>query len=78
MGFDEYIYVVTVIDTDGAEYIYEFGNVKHATEFYKSESNARIEKYKNGKLIASVDTISAHSLSDFLHHISDKYLIIAG
>lgn len=50
MGFDEYIYVVTVIDTDGAEYIYEFGNVKHATEFYKSESNARIEKYKDGKL----------------------------
>ena len=50
MGFDEYIYVVTVINTDGTEYIYEFGNVKHATEFYKSESNARIEKYKNGKL----------------------------
>lgn len=50
MGFDEFIYVVTVTDADDTEYVYEFGNIKQATEFYKSEINARIEKYKNGIL----------------------------
>ena len=50
MGFDEFIYVVTATDVDGTEYAYEFGNIKHATEFYKSEINARVEKYKNGIL----------------------------
>ena len=50
MGFDEFIYVVTATDVDGTEYVYEFGNIKHATEFYKSEINARIEKYKKGIL----------------------------
>ena len=50
MGFDEFIYVVTATYVDGTEYVYEFGNIKHATEFYKSEINARIEKYKNGIL----------------------------
>ena len=50
MGFDEFIYVVTATDVDGTEYVYEFGNIKHATEFYKSEINARVEKYKNGIL----------------------------
>ena len=50
MGFDEFIYVVTVTDAEDTEYVYEFGNIKHVTEFYKSEINARIEKYKNGIL----------------------------
>ena len=50
MGFDEFIYVVTVTDAEDTEYVYEFGNIKHATEFYKSEIYARIEKYKNGIL----------------------------
>ena len=50
MGFDEFVYVVTATDIDGTEYVYEFGNIKHATEFYKSEINARVEKYKNGIL----------------------------
>ena len=33
MGFDEFIYVVTVTDAEDTEYVYEFGNIKHATEF---------------------------------------------
>lgn len=44
MGFDNFIYVVKVTE-DGKEYMYEFGNPKHAIDLLKTEQNGKLFKY---------------------------------
>jgi len=42
------LYIVLVQD-DGEEFQYEFGNLKHAKELYDNESNAQLLEYTDGK-----------------------------
>ena len=48
MGFDQFIYVVRVID-NGQTYEYEFGNLSHALTLYLSEPTAQLFGYQNGE-----------------------------
>ncbi len=44
MGFDEFIYVVKVVE-DGEVMEYEFGNPKTAADFLASEPNGKLFKH---------------------------------